>query len=45
MGSGTAELAEAIKAESAAGTRQRDLVARTGYSRERIRQIVRDGDE
>lgn len=40
-----AELAEAIRAESAAGTRQRDLVARTGYSRERIRQIVRDGED
>lgn len=39
------ELAEAIRAEAAAGTRQRDLVARTGYSRERIRQIVRDGGE
>lgn len=45
MGSGAAELAEEIKVESAAGTRQRNLVARTGYSRERIRQIVRDGDE
>ncbi|MEO3776970.1 hypothetical protein ABGB16_08965 [Micromonospora sp. B11E3] len=40
-----AELAEAIRAEAAAGARQVDIVAVTGYSRERIRQIVRDGEE
>lgn len=40
-----AELAEAIRAEAAAGTRQVDIVASTGYSRERIRQIIRDGEE
>ncbi len=40
-----AELAEAIRAEAAAGTRQVDIVAVTGYSRERIRQIIRDGEE
>ncbi|MFY1674798.1 hypothetical protein ACN27G_33490 [Plantactinospora sp. WMMB334] len=40
-----AELAEAIRNEAAAGTRQRDIVEVTGYSRERIRQIIRDGEE
>ncbi|MGC1210015.1 hypothetical protein DLJ46_24220 [Micromonospora globispora] len=40
-----AELAEAIRAEAAVGTRQVDIVAATGYSRERIRQIIRDGEE
>ncbi|MEQ4302706.1 hypothetical protein ABNF97_15110 [Plantactinospora sp. B6F1] len=40
-----AELAEAIRAKAAAGTRQRDIVEVTGYSRERIRQIIRDGEE
>lgn len=39
------ELAEAIRAEAAAGARQVDIVAVTGYSRERIRQIIRDGEE
>ncbi|MDG4791388.1 hypothetical protein O7626_36770 [Micromonospora sp. WMMD1102] len=39
-----AELAEAIRAEAADGTRQRDIVEVTGYSRERIRQIIRDGE-
>lgn len=34
------ELAEAIRAADAAGMRQRDIVAATGYSRERVRQIV-----
>lgn len=35
-----AELAEQIRAADRAGMRQRDIVAATGYSRERIRQIV-----
>jgi CRP-like cAMP-binding protein len=35
-----AELAEAIRAAARAGMRQRDIVAVTGYSRERVRQIV-----
>jgi hypothetical protein len=39
-----AELAEQIRAADRAGMRQVDIVTATGYSRERIRQIVRDGD-
>lgn len=35
-----AELAEAIRAASAAGMRQVEIVKITGYSRERVRQIV-----
>jgi hypothetical protein len=34
-------LADAIVAAVRAGRRQRDIVAMTGYSRERIRQITR----
>jgi len=37
-----AELAEAIRAADRAGMRQRDIVAATGYSRERVRQIILD---
>jgi hypothetical protein len=37
-----AELAEQIRAADRAGMRQVDIVAATGYSRERVRQIVRD---
>lgn len=39
-----ADLAEEIRAADRAGMRQVDIVAATGYSRERIRQIVRDGE-
>lgn len=39
-----AELAEAIRAADEAGMRQVDIVAVTGYSRERVRQIIRDGE-
>jgi hypothetical protein len=35
-------LADAIVAEAAAGTAQVEIVGRTGYSRERIRQILRE---
>jgi len=35
-------LAEAVVAEARSGTRQRDIVAVTGLSRERVRQICRD---
>jgi len=38
-----AELASAIRDADEAGMRQVDIVAATGYSRERIRQIVREG--
>jgi len=38
-----AELADAIRAADQAGMRQVDIVAATGYSRERVRQIVREG--
>ncbi|MCM0677652.1 hypothetical protein NCC78_23615 [Micromonospora phytophila] len=38
-----AELHRAIVAEYRAGARQVDLVKRTGYSRERVRQILRAG--
>jgi BMFP domain-containing protein YqiC len=38
-----AELASAIRDADQAGMRQVDIVAATGYSRERIRQIVREG--
>ncbi|RZU50564.1 hypothetical protein EV385_2339 [Krasilnikovia cinnamomea] len=41
---GRAALAEEIRAADRAGMRQVDIVAATGYSRERIRQIVRDGE-
>ena len=34
-------LADAIVAAARAGMRQRDIVAITGYNRERVRQIVR----
>ena len=36
-------LAEAIVAEARSGTRQVDIVRRSGYSRERVRQILREG--
>lgn len=36
------ELAEAIRAADQAGMRQKDIVATTGYSRERVRQILLD---
>ncbi|GAB1694806.1 hypothetical protein [Krasilnikovia sp. M28-CT-15] len=39
-----AVLAKEIQAADRAGMRQVDIVAATGYSRERIRQIVRDGE-
>ena len=39
-----AELAEEIRAADRAGMRQVDIVAATGYSRERIRQIIRAGE-
>ncbi|MGW0217687.1 hypothetical protein ACWDXH_25155 [Micromonospora chokoriensis] len=35
------ELHQAMAAEYRAGARQVDLVRRTGYSRERVRQILR----
>ena len=38
-----AELADAIRAADQAGVRQVDIVTATGYSRERVRQIVREG--
>ncbi len=38
-----ADLAEEIRAADRAGVRQVDIVAATGYSRERVRQIVRAG--
>jgi len=38
------ELAEEIRAADRAGMRQVDIVAATGYSRERVRQIIRDGE-
>lgn len=38
-----AELAAAIVAEAEGGARQIDLINRTGYSRERVRQILREG--
>lgn len=37
------ELAAAIVAEAQGGMRQRDIVKITGYSRERVRQILRAG--
>lgn len=40
-----AELAEAIRAADRDGARQVDIVAATGYSRERIRQIIRNGED
>lgn len=36
------ELAEEIRAADRAGMRQKDIVAATGYSRERVRQIILD---
>ncbi|MBW4703571.1 MULTISPECIES: hypothetical protein [unclassified Micromonospora] len=39
------ELAEAIRAADRDGTRQVDIVTATGYSRERIRQIIRNGED
>lgn len=36
-----AQLAEAIAAETLAGTRQNEIVRRTGYSREQVRTILR----
>lgn len=39
-----AELAEAIRAASAAGMRQVEIVKITGYSRERVRQIVNEAE-
>jgi len=38
-----AELAKAIVREALAGTKQVDIIKRTGYSRERIRTILREG--
>jgi hypothetical protein len=38
-------LAVAIRAAADDGMRQRDIVARTGYSRERVRQIVAGGGD
>lgn len=38
-----AELAEEIRAADRDGMRQVDIVAATGYSRERVRQIILDG--
>ncbi|GGM30450.1 MULTISPECIES: hypothetical protein [Micromonospora] len=40
-----AELAEAIRAADRDGARQVDIVAATGYSRERIRQIIRSAED
>ncbi|ADU06932.1 hypothetical protein ML5_1394 [Micromonospora sp. L5] len=39
-----AALVEEIRAADRDGVRQVDIVAATGYSRERVRQIIRDGD-
>lgn len=39
-----AELAKEIRAADRAGMRQVDIVAATGYSRERVRQIIRDAE-
>ncbi|WP_148083571.1 hypothetical protein [Micromonospora sp. Llam0] len=39
-----ADLAAAIRAADRDGVRQVDIVAATGYSRERVRQIIRDGE-
>jgi ribosome-binding protein aMBF1 (putative translation factor) len=38
-----ATLAEAIVTEAQAGTRQVEIIRVTGYSRERVRQILRAG--
>ncbi|WP_328342387.1 hypothetical protein [Micromonospora sp. NBC_00421] len=40
-----AELAEAIRAADRDDTRQVDIVTATGYSRERVRQIIRNGED
>jgi plasmid stabilization system protein ParE len=37
------ELAEAIVEEARAGRRQKDIVTVSGYTRERVRQILREG--
>ena len=39
------ELAEEIRSAARAGVRQVDLVTATGYSRERIRQIVAEDEQ
>jgi hypothetical protein len=39
-----ADLAEEIRAADRAGMRQVDIVTATGYSRERVRQIIREGE-
>ncbi len=39
-----AELAKEIRVADADGMRQVDIVAATGLSRERVRQIVREGE-
>jgi hypothetical protein len=38
-----AALAAAIVREALAGTKQVDIIAKTGYSRERVRTILREG--
>ena len=43
VGQARAELAAAIVAEFRTGVRQKDLIRRSGYSRERVRQILRAG--
>ena len=37
------QLAEAIVREALAGTKQVEIIRKTGYSRERVRTILRDG--
>lgn len=37
------DLAAAIRSDAAAGVRQVDIVKATGYTRERVRQIVKAG--
>ncbi|WP_157411369.1 hypothetical protein [Actinoplanes rectilineatus] len=39
-----ADLADQIRAADRGGMRQVDIVAATGYSRERVRQIIREGE-
>jgi hypothetical protein len=43
VGQARAQLADAIREADARGMRQREIVDRTGYSRERVRQIIRGG--
>jgi len=43
VGQARAEVAAAIVAEFRTGVRQKDLIRRSGYSRERVRQILRAG--